>query len=276
MALTICLAVASVGCGRRAVLLQSESSPPKGTVIRETTEGILENATVSVVVAEQESAWQMTSRDTTVIEREVVAADKVRIVHLMDAAKTTTTRLGKTEEETKTRSLQGIPIIGNRADGKWLYTLETGVPSPEQQKQLRTMEARSSSAALYPSHRVKIGDRWDIDPKAISQFVGSDVLRSSGTGWMKLNSVSRHEGRDCANLSFALQVSASILDDDNTEMTMDVGIEGEIVRALDIYEDLSVSAKGQMKMSGDVVGGEAGTRLTVTGPMIIKSRLSAK
>lgn len=268
------LAIVFSGFGKSGVLLRGDSTPKKGTVLREITEFIINDGSMSFDSEGELRSGQMTYLVTTFVETERLATDRVRVLHLVDSVKTTTTELGEpedeTEDETTTNPLQGVPILGKLSNGKWVYNLETGAATIEQQKKLKSMSDETTET-LYPSHRVRIGDRWDIDPQAIKIFLGGDMLRPSGTGTMKLNSLTQYEGHECAQLTLTLQVTATFLDDENKEKTMNLGIQAEILRAIDIFTDLSLNGKGHIKVSKDVLRNGTKMKLSITSPVKITS-----
>jgi len=259
-----------IGCGKSGVLLRCDSALKKGTVVREITEFLIDGGSVTLDSGGQLISGQMTSLNTTAVETERLATDRVRVLRLVDSGKTTTTGFGETEDETTTNPLQGIPVLGKLSNGKWVYSLESGTATSKQLKKLKSMSDEITET-LYPSHRVRIGDRWDIDPQAVKVFLGEDVLRFSGTGSMALNSLTQYAGHECAQLTLILQATATWLDDENNEVTVDLGVQTEILRAIDTFTDLSQNGKGYIKMSGDILSNGSRIKMSLTGPVKISS-----
>jgi len=260
------LALIFIGCGKSGVLLRGDSTSKKGQVLREINNVIFNEGATEIDSEGQLLNGQITSCTTTAVETEILATDRVRVLYLVDSVEKTTIGFDEDGVKTTTNPLQGVPILGKLSNGKWIYSLETGVATIEQQKKLKSMSEQTTES-LYPFHRVRVGDRWDIDPQVIKVLLGGNSIRFSGTGSMALNSLTQYEGHECAQLTLILQVTATLLDDENNEIARDLVIQAEILRATDIFSDLSLLGKGYIKDTADILSDGTKLKMSMISPI---------
>ena len=273
----VIVTLAGAGCGRaqddlhgQGVHLRSDKLPPTGSVLRKTTEFLTENRTLSFTAQGQELKAPTTSRHTTVVETEILSPDKVRIMHIKDSQ----SHLDEYEEKTTTGPLQGVAVLGKKEGGKWTYKLESGTATPEQSKKLKEMSDGTADVIsyewCYPDHYVNVGDRWELDSRAktIKTSLGSDGLTPSSTDWMELRELTTHGGHECAHLFFNFQ-SKVTSQDVNIKTTYEAWASGEIYRALDLLQDVSVTTKGEYNVEYASHDGE--TKIQMNMPMTINA-----
>ena len=275
--LVVAAVFALAGCGRDKVRLRGGWEPEPGTVVRDASTFVMEEGALIIELEGKALKGKTSSREEMVIETKIVSADEFRLVHVVDSSTSVDEILGQRTEKVNDGILQGVPIVGRKKDGEWVYALVAGQPTKEQAKELAELsQGPSDDELLYPAHPVRVGERWALKPEVISAWLGSNALRSSGRGSMELREVKTYQGQKCAHLFFTLQGAVTELDDENNETTTEVGMKGEIYRSLDTFLDISWSATGQKKTTGQTIVDGIKMKVTKAGPVQFKLKTTVE
>ena len=131
--------------------------------------------------------------------------------------------------------IEGMPITGKKSGDQWIFESSTS-----RDDHLNFVRSPESSDQLYPSRPLKVGDRWQPDPKAwVAMLRDRGITQSNLTaaGWMELWSLSGQAEHPCATIHF--DVTASWPQDNGS-----AHFSGFIVRSLKCFQDLSITIRG--------------------------------
>jgi len=271
--LFLCLALSAslLFAQEEKITLRGRIEHPPGTFYKYRIEHSLKEVTMSYEIADRVIKDKATFLHSTTAETRFVKTDEIELIYREDYTQQSFTFMGVPQQQDTHGPLEGLLIMGRWENGKWRYTLEDA-PTPEQEKALQMLEhempGETQEGMLYPDHPVAIGERWDLDPKAIQAYINfPETLSSSGRGGMKLYEIVDHEGHRCAHLYFVLEVTLRSLDMNNEEILLEANIKGDIYRSLDIFMDIEGKFSGQMKMTGERIIGRKRMNTCIAGPV---------
>lgn len=202
---------------------------------------------------------------------------KGRLSHVLDRATMTmasTMPNGTVNRETSDENgaLHGRVEMVEFSGGAWKRTLEGPPPSPEQARLLTTPPFDEAS---FPT-AIKVGESWTETGPELRRWLGSDVLSARGEVKNTLLAVELQQGEKVAVIESFGEIEATMLDSNNVELKMSMGIQGKIRRSLDKGLDLESHAEGAVKLSGDVIQDGMTMSMTVTGRFSVKARGSLR
>lgn len=202
---------------------------------------------------------------------------KGRLNHVLDKSKNTLrVKLPDgTEQSEPTEdngALHGRVESIEFSSGQWKRTLEGPAPTPEQ---ARLLAGPPIDDAMYPT-AVKVGESWTETGPELRRWLGSDVLSARGEVKNTLLAVESQQDERVAVIESIGEVEATVVDAENNELKMTLGVQGQMRRSLDRGIDLDGAAEGAVKISGEVVQDGAKMSLSVTGRYSAKIRGSLR
>lgn len=125
-------------------------------------------------------------------------------------------------------------VAERRDDAPWMRRfLDPAQPSPEQLEALGQVRF-AFDAPQYPHHRVRPGERWEVDSEVLARLHGDLVDGRPQRMTIELDSVSTYLGSPAAFLSYGLDVTVH-RGDGLIVHTHEVGV---IIRLLDRFVDV--------------------------------------
>jgi TPR repeat protein len=144
--------------------------------------------------------------------------------------------------------LDGVPLLWRASPQGWTVAMEHGAPTQPQAETLKTLVPPFATEALYPAQPVHLGERWNLSADAaralLSRLAGvalSQSLVNDPSGWMELSSLADRDGQRCATLRFEVRVEFKASD----KQTSILLVNGDAVRSLSSFQDLTVEAKAE-------------------------------
>lgn len=191
---------------------------------------------------------------------------KGRLNHVLDKS-TNTIRVKLPDRTEQSESTEDNGALHGRAEtieytgGQWKRALEGPPPTPEQS---RLLTGPPIDDAMYPTG-IKVGESWTETGPELRRWFGTDVLSIRGEVKNTLLAVESQQGEKVAVIESVGEVEATIVDADNNELKMTLGVQGKIRRSLDRAIDLEGAAEGAVKLAGDVVQDGTPMSMSVTG-----------
>ena len=260
-----------------SISLKSDATPPIGRIEIQGFEMSMTNSTISMEMQGQSMSGIRNMKVTRLVEKEILAKNKVRLTQIVDSESFDMQIMDQAQNDSKTGPLEGIPLIGVLNEGKWTYTLESGAaPSDEQQSKLDQLSDKSSSDDYYPEHRVQVGDKWELDAKAIKKLMGDDAENVSGTGTMEFREQVTYQGHTCAHLFYEFEAEGDGTSEEGAVSNMKKSMQGEVYRSLDAFIDIEVNATGHLEINEKMTQNEMTMTRTMSGPIEIKANGSIK
>ncbi|GAG99780.1 unnamed protein product, partial [marine sediment metagenome] len=222
-----------------------------GQKYRATESMVISNGKLSITVMGEQMRGTMESTREKITEYELVSATERNVVITNDTEENTRVVMGQPQKESETNVLEGKPLNGKLEDGKWTFALVDGEPTDEESVELEEM-SNPDDNALYPRKPVKIGDTFKISSKQMKTFLADAITRDpSGSGEGKVEEIVEHVGQQCARISMKLD-ARGIIEEDGQEMQITIKVEGEVLRSLEIFEDLMVDLTGTISFGGEL------------------------
>jgi hypothetical protein len=167
----------------------------------------------------------------------------------------------ETENADENGPLHGRAETIEHTGGQWVRTLEGAAATPQQARLLRDPPIDD---AMYPT-ALKVGESWTQTGPELRRWLGGDFTSTSGEIKNTLLSVDVQQGEKVAVIESVGEIRGTMLDDDNREMEISMGIQGTVRRSLDRAVDLDGTSQGAMKLSGEVVQDGVAVTMSVTG-----------
>ena len=246
-------------------------TPVQGTTRRTELAFDLQDAQLTMKVGEAALSGVMSMKSETTEDLEILEVGdglvrKGRLHHVLDRA-TNTTRIKLPDGTEHSEPTEDLGALHGRVEtiecsgGQWKRTLEGPPPTPEQALELT---GPPIDDAMYPT-AIKVGESWTETGPELRRWLTSDVLSVRGEVKNTLIAVESQQGEQVAVIESAGEAEATIVDADNNELTMTLGLQGTMRRSLDRGIDLEGAAAGTAKIAGDVVEDGVTMSLTVTG-----------
>ncbi len=243
-------------CAPDGVVLHDDAVGEVGTVTRTEAVADMSGGQVRYEIQGVTVEGEISTRVERIVESRVLDDSVIR--HLVEKDRTDVSMdfLGQRLEEQEAGKLEGIAVLGEKTNGQWSYRFEEGEPTVAQQAELHFLEKWTRAEdMLYPKHPVRVGEQWELEPEIVALWVGSgftEILDSSGQGFMELVEITRRDGREVARLSFNLDGRVIARDDEAGEQDVEMVLEGEVFRALDTLEDIHSQAEGRVRIEGKI------------------------
>ena len=100
----------------------------------------------------------------------------------------------------------------------------------------------------YPSHKVSVGDTWNMPKDDFNKIFGRDSQVESGSGSLTLIEVLDYKNKKHALINAVIKVK---LAEDEKGFTMEMSMEGKYYRNLEDFIDVDFEMKGLLKASGE-------------------------
>lgn len=246
-------------------------APVKGATRRSEMDMQMTDAQMTFKAGELSFSGTMTQHlqntdDLEILEVEGSQVRKGRLSHVLDKV---TTRMhmtmpdGSVEDETSDDNgeLHGRVETIEQVGGQWRRALE-GAPANVSQSRLLTDPPIYD--AMYPT-AVKIGESWTQTGPELRRWLGGDFTSASGEIKNTLLAVELQQGEKIALIESIGEIRGTMLDDENREVAISMGVRGTTRRSLDRAVDLEATSEGAMKLSGELVQDGVAVTMAVTG-----------
>ena len=167
----------------------------------------------------------------------------------------------ETENDDENGPLHGRAEAIEHTGGRWTRTLEGAAATPQQ---ARLLKDPPMDDAMYPT-ALKVGESWTQTGPELRRWLGGDFMSTSGEIKNTLLSVDVQQGEKVAVIESVGEVRGTMLDDNNRETEISMGIQGTVRRSLDRAVDLDGTSQGAMKLSGEIVQDGVAVTMSVTG-----------
>ena len=152
--------------------------------------------------------------------------------------------------EEKEDILNGVTASFAKDGDSW-FVENPEMYTPEQLDELDSKAEGLDGGAEFLPTSAKVGDSWDLSESEINDEFGFNLEDLDGAVSMTLEAVKDHEGEQCAFISYTIDISG-IEPDQGFDMA--VNMEGEVIRSLERYINVSNEGSGTMSMAGDAEG----------------------
>ena len=222
-----------------------------GQKLRSTQNMSMTNGKMSITVAGQAMDGTITSEGKRVVEYELVSATERNVQVTEGVENTSQVMMGQPIDNNEESPLVGIPLKATLEDNAWKLSLAEGEATDAQAEELKSLESAEDDT-LYPTDRLEVGDEFDIvDEQVAGLLHGLEVKNLQGGGKGKLEELLDYAGHKCARVSVDLEVKGTLVQE-GQELQAELKIAGELVRSLDVYEDIKADLSGSMSAGGEV------------------------
>lgn len=245
--------------------------PVRGATHREEMTFEAKNALLTMKMAGLALTGTMSMKSQTTDDFELTdvgegGARKGRLSHVLDK-QTMAMKFALPDGSEEAETIEENGVLHGRVEsiesigGSRKRTLEGAPPTPAQ---ARLLSADLFSEQEYPT-AIRVGESWTTRGPDLRRWVGSDALSISGEVKNTLLAVDLVAGEKIATVESMGELEATMLDEDNNEMKMNLGLKGTTRRSLDRALDIESSVEGSMKCSGEIVMEGAPVEMTITG-----------
>jgi hypothetical protein len=172
-------------------------------------------------------------------------------------------RGGESTAKNRDGSLKGETLWGRKSvDGDWEYTVIGNTPTDAQRKRLKSMG--KSSPEMYPSYRVKPGDKWTVDLRDYPEYAMKlGIELSEGKLEFKFERLVEltderlgFSKESCAELKVTGKIQGKLFS--GGDMTLKLELTGTIYRSLDKLLDIQEVTHLSFKMEGTTANDKVG------------------
>jgi hypothetical protein len=211
---------------------------------------------------------EITETETTACHEGKASETKIRYLEDVKWEKNSF-RGGDSTAKNREDSFKGEMLWGQRTvDGDWEYSLIGNAPNDAQRKRLRSMGKRSPE--MYPSHRVKPGDKWTVDLRDFPEYAMKEGIElSEGKLEFKFERLveltNERLGLNkerCAELKVTGKIQGKMFS--GGDITLKLEGTGTIYRSLDKLLDVEEVTHINMKMEGASANDKVGA-VQITG-----------
>lgn len=260
------------------VLAKKDALPPVGKTRTKEMTMEMKEAALNIEAAGQKMEGTMSRKDTKVETLETLSAGKARRILVSSTGEGTMVMNGQEQPAPEPKDpLVGVPVILELKDGKWTAALESGAATPELEKELDKVVkeyTKDDDLAMYGDKPRKPGDKWDVDPKTLSNF--GDAQDLTGSFNVEFVEVKEVQGVRCAVLKTLFDVAGDADTDDATGApAMKIKLKGEALvhRSLADLIDVDGKITGNMAIDGTPA---PQVNMHAEGPMILTNKASIK
>lgn len=264
-----------VGCGPKGVILSSGNGTIKMDSYREISD-FQWDGVVKINLGGRTAEGSQIAEQSVVMDATFVSDSEADVVFVKHESSLEAEMYGDKEKTSDTEALQNKAYKGKRIAGGWQFELQDGDPTPDDEKMAEILSNLIHNDRVYPSQRVKEGDRWAVGNELVKKWKAFDVDEMEGEGSIEYFGLITYDGSPCARLLFNWEGRMKMEEEgvEGGEMTLE--LSGEIIRTLDTFQDIKVEAEGTMKMSGKETEHGQDMDLAIVGPLRIQSRIERK
>ena len=245
---------ANASQSKQGYILQGELKLNKGDVLRQESLKILQDGNIKLTIStgnEIDGKWSMETN--RIIEQEVLESDesgatKLKYNIIRDIKKMSQSVSGNSRVDETPNPLTGKTIIKEKKSNQWGLRLESGDPTPEESEALEKIGKEMNTELSYPSHKVSVGDTWNMPKDDFNKIFGRDSQVESGSGSLTLIEVLDYKNKKHALINAVIKVK---LAEDEKGFTMEMSMEGKYYRNLEDFIDVDFEMKGLLKASGE-------------------------
>lgn len=267
------------------VLAKKGATPSAGTTVTEKSSAEYGEAKLQIKFEFQTGGGTLHNKMASNVVLEGLAPGKLRRTLASKTSENHVVVAGSEQPSPEEAdALQGVPVIVQYKDNAWTAALEDGAPDEDQKKALEELlvEYRAESDfTIYGDTPRKPGDKWNVDPKTISQFAGMEKMEGSFN--VEFVEVKEVAGTPCAVLKSSFDLSG-----DSTEgkgeapaegeaarKPMKMKLKGEIASQRSLAELVDLQSKCTATMSGD--GSPApGVTMSMEGPFAAETNVTVE
>ena len=243
----------SAGCAGRGHDLRG-ANLPAGRILQTTEQINVPAGTFSQEIPGVPRSIPFASQDLGVTELEIVAIDaNGRPETFKESFPESWSRHvlnfdGQQEESFEDDEMAGTTILIQRTPIGWSQTLIGAFPNARQRHFLA--QPFIEPGALYPPSKVAVGESWTVEGSTLARLLDlRDAVSVAGNGTFTLDRVDP-AGEDArAFISYRVEITAVILDDDQAEVEVKLAGKGTIQRSLGRGLDLENKLTGQVHFS---------------------------
>ncbi|MFT6180662.1 MAG: hypothetical protein ACI9NQ_001088 [Paracoccaceae bacterium] len=238
------------------------------------------DAKIGIEVADQTMNGTMNNSNKEEIIYDFLSEDQIRVTYEKKRSLEKSTMAGNETDEEVIDPSEGKTILLEKKDGKWVAKLEKGkIEEADQEsfdetlKDLAKEFNEDGDPQLYGTEPRKVGDSWDVDPKAMPGMEEFDV--KGGNLTMTFVEVKDFQGEPCAVLKTSFKIDAEMMEKQMKGMGVSFAGNGRVVRSLKYLTDYKFTGEMKMKMSGDMeIQPGMNAKMTMTGDMKIDMRMA--
>lgn len=254
--------------GAESVILWKDLPPQRGLAIEERINLSLEGGKLSMEINNANLQGRASAEVLDRLQR-VYKRDDEQLVTMLESSRSILFSFGGNASEPKLENgkLNGRKLVGTRENGgAWTFRLAAGEPGDAEKKALDQFTAYTQAidglGLIYGPNPHRVGDPWKPDLKALKKQpfpYQADLV-------CNVDRVVDHEGEKCAQVSVHGQMNGKVGDAN----TVDIRIEGTILRSLTHLIDLDTDLTGTFKFVGALAAQGNGPAATIEAPLKVK------
>ena len=174
--------------------------------------------------------------------------------------------------------LQGEIIISERVgENKWKHSLVDTKPSEKQKRDLDNRNGIENDDDLYPKDKVKVGETWKVEAKALAKLLGNSFTDIKGDLKQKFLKTEDIDEQKCAVVESKGTVKAKMKDEEG-KPTMDVELDLTVTTWKAIKSGVALKEKfdGTIKLKGTQKIEDARAEIELSGPIVGESTTRMK
>lgn len=259
------MAASSPTHGAESVILWKDVPLQRGLALEERINLSLQGGKLSMEINKASLQGQASAEVLDRMQR-IYKRDDEQEVTMLESSRSILFSFGGNASEPKLENgkLNGRKLIGTRdGSGSWTFRLAEGQPGEAEKKALDQFTAYTQAidglGLIYGPNPHRVGDPWKPDLNALRKQpfpYQADLV-------CNVDAVVDHEGEKCAQVSVHGQMKGKA----GNANTIDIQIEGTILRSLTHLVDLDTNLRGTFKFVGALAGQGNGPAATVEAPL---------
>lgn len=263
---------ALTAAGAKGVVLASSDLPATGTEITWKESAAMKGMTLKLNANGQDMDGTMNQQQDQTTTTTILAADKVKLVATEKKMTGKVEIAGQEQPSPDTEFvLKDVPVLLERKDGQWAFTLENGSAlSDDQRKELLDQDAVRSfteGLGIYGTGEREAGQKWDVEASKLPSFIGLD--KPAGTVSAEFVKVETVSGTECATIKLTFDITGATSD----ALKVHVVGESTIHRSIADRIDLDSKLTGKVDITASP---QEGLTMTLTGPIQTDRTITVK
>lgn len=264
-----CLATLVPAQDEEKLLLTNEDfSLPVGTVGLQRMKMRMKCDKLTIKVGEIELNAKMENTSVEDFKAEYVAPNKYRYLRIRSFDHNLMEMQGQPAEPDVERDpLEGVPLIVELVDGDWVVSLAKGEPNKKQKEALEEFKDElntDSDPEMYGKKPRQIGESWEVDAALLP---GGEDMDMKGKVTLTLKGVRKYKGLRCAVITGTVNAVMKVGEDEEMDIDVKMKAKVEVLRSLDLYEDVKFLLSGTLEFDGTVETPQGDVKMNGKGPM---------